>query len=430
VLSAESIRSIDRVYADLLPIDVQQYAPELLREEIGFGVAWWQVLGLLLCLFLGWLSRSLVAKWAIWIGVKFLRRRGDGTSEELLAKAAQPVGTLVMAIVVWRLIPLLLFPLGFNNVANIALQVLVALSGVMLVYRLVDVVSEILQRRADQTDTKLDDQLIPLLRKSAKVIVVVIGGIFVLQNLDVDVESLLAGVGVGGLAFSFAARDMIANLFGSVSIFADGPFQIGDWVAVGGDEGSVEEVGMRATRIRTANNTVLTIPNSKIADAVVENWSLRPKRRTRVILGVGYDSTPEQVEAFCRGIGGILDANARVEPESHVAMMSGFGDSALEITVFFHLKVESLTGEMQEKHNIFLEFMRLAAALGVEFAYPTQTLHVASTVSPLAAPSMTSRTPEALAAIADSFGPGGAESHPDGPTLPAAAGASSAESSE
>jgi hypothetical protein len=116
--------------------------------------------------------------------------------------------------------------------------------------------------KAALTHTKLDDQLVPLLRKSMKVVVVLAGVLFGLQNLDVDVGSLLAGLGIGGIAFALAAKDTVSNFFGSVMIFVDRPFQIGDWIHVDGAEGIVEEVGFRTTRVRAFDDAMLIVPNA------------------------------------------------------------------------------------------------------------------------------------------------------------------------
>ena len=130
-----------------------------------------------------------------------------------------------------------------------------------------------LEQKAQQTETKLDDQLVPLARRALKIFIVSIGTVFVLQNLNYDVASLIAGLGIGGLAFALAAKDTIANLFGSATIFASRPFQIGDWVVIGGStEGVVESVGFRSTRVRTFYNSLIGIPNAKVADAVVDNY--------------------------------------------------------------------------------------------------------------------------------------------------------------
>src|SRR5690606_21463622 len=213
-------------------------------------------------------------------GAKILVRLVDRLDLALVKEAAQPIGTVMATLLLIWLFPILRFGVEVNSIVIFGLRVAAAVSGVLIVYRLVDVLANVMDKRADDTSTKLDDQLVPLIRKSLKVVTVVLGVIFVLQNLEVDVASLIAGVSLGGLAFTLAARDTVANLFGSVSIFADQPFQVGDWVVMQGVEGVVEEVGMRSTRVRTFYRSLVSIPNAKVADGIVDNYGARDSRRT------------------------------------------------------------------------------------------------------------------------------------------------------
>ena len=163
-----------------------------------------------------------------------------------------------------------------NQLLYLLARTLASVAAVLIAVSLVDLLSDGLQRRADRTETKMDDQLIPLLRRSAKLLVVVIGTLFVLQNLSVDVSSLLGSLAIGGLAFSLAAKDTVANLFGSVTIFTDRPFQIGDWVLIDGVEGVVEEVGFRSTRLRTFADSIVALLKSVESQSPLANVLVLP----------------------------------------------------------------------------------------------------------------------------------------------------------
>jgi MscS family membrane protein len=272
--------------------------------------------------------------------------------------------------------------------------------------------------RAAETDTKLDDQLVPLVRKSMKIFVAVGGVLFVLQNLQVDVGSLLTGLGIGGLAFALAAKETLANFFGSVMIFVDRPFQIGDWIVVGGSEGIVEEVGFRSTRIRTFYNSLITVPNATFTDAQIDNYGQREYRRTFTTLNLTYDTTPEQMQAFCEGIRAIIVANSHTRKDYYEVHMSAFGAHSLDVMVYFFFKVSSWTQELEERHNVYLEIMRLARELGVEFAFPTQTLHLDAVAEPGRARrvSPAKELPQ-LAEVVQGFGPSGKYARPAGPSI-------------
>jgi MscS family membrane protein len=288
---------------------------------------------------------------------------------------------------------------------SFVVKLVVVASVVVVAFRLVDVFTGYLAGKAETTDTKLDDQLVPLIRKATKVALTLIATLFILQNLDVDVGSLLAGLGLGGLAFALAAKDTLANLFGSFTIFLDRPFQIGDWVIVGGVEGTVEEVGFRSTRVRTFYKSVVTVPNSKIADSVVDNMGIRSFRRFKVMLGLTYDTPPDKVQAYVEGVRAILHANPMVWQDYFEVHFNRMSASSLDVLVYAFLDVTTWTDELSQRHNMLLEFMRLADTLGVSFAFPTQSLHIESQRAEMPESTLLSRGE--LEKIVHSFGPGG-----------------------
>lgn len=420
LMSARSIQAVPALYDAAFAFDIESYVqtlPEWTRDQPLFGVAWWQLLGLLLVILIGLVVRS-VASWLVaTYGARLIARQGQSADDNILALAARPIGTMAMAGVLWYLLPLLRFGPRVNQILYLGIRVLAAVAVVVVLYRVVDLLSDIFARRAERTDTKLDDQLVPLVRRTLKVFVVVVGAIFVLQNMDVDVTSLLAVGTVGTLAFSFAAQDTVANLFGSVSIFADRPFQIGDWVVIGDTEGIVEEVGMRSTRVRTFYNSLVTVPNSIITKTPVDNYGARRYRRVSTSVGVTYDTTPEQIQAFCEGIRAILQANPHVRKDAYEIHFKGFGASSLDIMLYFFFETDSWTVEMRERHNVFLEIVRLARELNVEFAFPTQTLHMMTVTEPRPPRHKDVPDTDLLRNKVLAFAPGGDLARPTGPRI-------------
>ena len=412
---AAVVRQIPTWYGETFDVDVESLVgelPEWTKAELLAGVMLWQLLFLALAILLGLVTRSVVAHLVGNYGGKLITRAGEAADAQTVARAAHPVGTLAMVGVLWYALPLLRLSVRLNQIGTIALRVMMAGAGVLLLYRLVDLASDVFGRRAEQTETKLDDQLVPLVRKASKVFVVCVGVIFVLQNMDVDVGSLLAGASLGGLAFTLAARDTVANLFGSISIFADRPFQVGDWVVIEGHEGVVEEVGMRSTRIRTFYSSLVTIPNSVVANAAVDNYGMRQFRRCTVTLGVTYSTTPAQMRAFVEGIRAILQANPKVRQDAYEVCFRNFGASGLEVLLYFFFKTDTWSDELAQRENIFLEVLRLAEALDVQFAFPTQTLHIESQVTREPRSPKRDLDEAALASVVTSFGPGGSASRP------------------
>jgi len=366
--------------------------PETLRQEF-LGVELWSYLGVLALLFIALIGQRI----AIYLVGNWLRRL-PGLSrfrriEAALPRIDKPIGGLVLAVVFYTLFPVLAFPDDVNRVARIAIEGLAAYSGVWLAYRLIDVLSAFLAERAAATETKLDDQLVPLVTKSLKVFVSIIGGIFILQNLDVDVGSLLAGLGLGGLAIALAAKDTVANLFGSVMIFVDKPFQIGDWIVLEGMEGTVEDVGFRTSRIRTFYDSQVTVPNALMVNAMVDNYGRRKYRRYKTVLGLTYDTPPETVLEFCAGVRELIQQSPETRKDVYRVEFIQFGASALEIEMLCFLAVKDSNQEMEVRTRLNVDIMRLAVRLGASFAFPTQTIHVETLATATPRPRLGPATP-------------------------------------
>ena len=389
--------------ADVLA-DLEAAMPAWLREAI-FGVAVWKYLAVLLLVLIAiTLQKIVVTLIGRWLGGALSK----GSRVRLAAeRASRPIGGLAMAGVFHVGLPLLEFPETVQEVSAVATEALAAFSLVWLGYRLIDVIGDFLAARAERTASKLDDQIVPLVTRSLKVFVCIIGGIFILQNLSVDVGSLLAGLGLGGLAFALAARDTVANFFGSVMIFLDRPFQIGDWVVVAGVEGTVEQVGFRSTRVRTFYNSLVTVPNARVVDASIDNYGARQYRRYSTKVGLTYDTSPDRVQAFCEGVRAIIARMPETRKDYYLVEFSELGESGLTVMIYCFFEVTDWNAEMRARHHMNLELLRLAQAIGVNFAFPTQTLHVDSlaNLGGRAASPPGPETRDGLAKVVDAFGP-------------------------
>ncbi|MBT3279077.1 MAG: mechanosensitive ion channel family protein [Phycisphaerales bacterium] len=259
-------------------------------------------------------------------------------------------------------------------------QLLIALAVVWALYRAVNLVSYLMNHLALQTDTKLDDQLVPIVRKLLRTLVVIFGVWFIAENIYVcDLSAIIAGLGIGGLAFAFAAKDMLSNLFGSVTIFADRPFKLGDRVTMGGYTGDVIDVGFRTTRIRTLEGHVITLPNGVIANAPIENVSSRPSIKRVLDIGVTYDTTPEKMEQALAILRKMLDARRESFHEDNadgVAVFTDFADSAMIFKLIYWFVPCDWDAYLAFNHEFNMELLRRFNEAGIEFAYPTQTLYL------------------------------------------------------
>lgn len=417
-----SIDTIDSLYASATRLDlgkiyslVPAWATNDLFGVNGFNVA--KVFFLLLVILLGLTVRlitmTLVARQVGRIFLKFKLTQ----FEMLLRRAASPIGNLAMALLVAAFVPGLDFNVHITRYLLVAVRMGAGISVVMLAYRSVDVIAYFMMERALLTHSKLDDQLVPLFRRGLKITTLVVGTLFVLQNLNVDVTSLLAGVTIGGLAFSFAARDTVANLFGSITIFADKPFLVGDWVKSSGVEGMVESVGFRSTRIRTFYNSLVSVPNSKFTDSVVDNMGARIYRRTLAEVGIAYDTDPDLIEAFCNGIRAIIKAHPKTRKDYYEVHLTTYGDFSLKIMLYFFFKVNTWPEELRSRHEIYLDVLRLAKEMGIRFAFPTQSIRIEHMVKAEDPKESVALDQDAIQQVVEAFAPDGKNVIPAGPRM-------------
>lgn len=341
------------------------------------GLYLWQYIGLFIIVLLSFFLHRLFSFIAEKILTGVLLRMGyKSLAQRMLIPLARPVSILIIFPILIILVPVLQLPIKVNAFIITGLQVAWPVFAVIFFYRLVDIISLYLEKLAKKSESTLDDQLVPLLRKTLKTFVVIIGSLVVLENLDVNITGIIAGLSIGGLAFALAAQDTIKNFFGSLMIFFDKPFQVGDWITSGDVDGTVEEVGFRATRIRTFRNSVMYIPNGVITNTMIDNHGLRVYRRFYTKLSVTYDTPPHLIEAFTDGLKEIVNKHPGTRKDYYEVHLNDFAASSLDIMFYIFFQAPTWTDELKGRHEIMLLILKLAEELGVHFAFPTQTLHV------------------------------------------------------
>ncbi len=359
-----------------LHIRLQQHLPAWLVKR-AFILQNWQWLALLIIIAVGVVADRLAQLFSRAFMRHWLRRypqveRRIGDADTRL----RPLGLMLMALIWWLGILFLGLPETVLLVLLVAVKLLASIGVVWTAWRLVDVVSALLTLKAEATDNRVDDVLVPLVARTLKIFIAAGGAIFVANNLNIDITGLLAGLGIGGLAFALAAKDLVQNFFGSLTVLMDRTFTVGDWIIVGDIEGSVEDMGFRSTRIRTFYNSLVTIPNSRFITAEVDNMGARRYRRYKQKFGVTYDTPPEKIEAFCEGLREIVRQHPYMRKDYFQIWFNDLGASALEILIYVFWETPDWTTELRERHRFLLDALRLAEELGVEFAFPTQTIYL------------------------------------------------------
>ncbi|MGB2997158.1 MAG: mechanosensitive ion channel family protein [Phycisphaerae bacterium] len=358
-------------------VDLSNYFPEWAGREV-FGVAVWQFLTAFACVLAG-LALKTVSDYIFGKRLIPFLEKTRFRLDHLIARAAsKPLGYLLLLAWLGMACAVLSLPEEPTDVRGFVygvLKVLLVADVLWFLCRVVDVGVECLGRLAARTESKLDDQLVPLIRKALKVTIGLVCVLWVVQLLGYSVSSLLAGLGIGGLAVALALQDTLSNFFGSIYIFADRPFIVGDMVGIGDIEGTVEQIGFRSTRIRTWPATLVSIPNKTVAESVVDNWSKMPKRRVFQTVGVTYETTAEQMEKAVAAIRRILESDEGVDQEFIVVRFSDFGASSLDIIVYYFTKAIAYADHLAMKERVNLAIMRALRDLGLSIAFPTRTVY-------------------------------------------------------
>ncbi len=365
---------------------------EYLRTSYAGNEIW--RFGLIFIIILVTLLIGRIVKFLFERQAKFWKERSENFQAlELLTRCLSgPVEIVIFALGLHlSRLPLKFAPLGKNGEVmglnpHIEALWMAGSSALMTVaiaymfYRLVDVVEYYLLRWSSKTETKLDDMLVPMIRKALRVTITVLAALFITQNvLGQNISTILAGLGVGGLAVAFAARETIANFFGSIMIFSDRPFQIGDLVKVLDYYGSVEEVGLRSTRIRTLDGHIITIPNAEVANAPIENVTARPFIRKNMSITITYDTHVDQIEKASGIIRNVLENIPETSSDEEHAprvYFDNFNDWSLNLLVYYWVKPAHWWTFLEVSQKANLEIKRRFDEEGIEFAFPTQTLYV------------------------------------------------------
>ena len=245
---------------------------------------------------------------------------------------------------------------------------------------MVDIIDYYLNNWARKTSNRIDDMLVPLVRKSLRITIVTIVAIYIAESLSgKTIGTLLAGLGIGGLAVALAAQDTLKNFFASIVIMADQPFQIGERVVIGEFDGPVEEVGFRSTKIRTLEGHLVTIPNSQVADEKVKNIGRRPYIRRLSNITITYDTPPEKVKEALNIIKDILEKRKeRFHPDYlYRVYFNEFNDWSLNILMIYWFTPPDYWQYQQFNTEVNMEILKRFNEAGIEFAFPTQTVYLA-----------------------------------------------------
>jgi MscS family membrane protein len=372
--------ALDGVAANALEPPEQHWLfahlPSVLLQTGPLGLLYWHWAALPLLGAVAWvLGRGLG-----WIARRILARLASRTTanwdDRLLARLAGPIHLACFVGAAEVLSPWLGLYGKADHLVDGTLRGLFLVCCFWAALRAVDVTAHALTMTPWAATHGSLRALLPLASRVVKAAVVAMAAVALLSQLGYPVASLIAGLGIGGLAFALAAQKTVENLFGAFSLGVDQPFREGDFVKIDDFVGNVESVGLRSTRVRTLDRTLITIPNGKLADTRIESFAVRDRIRLACTVGLTYDTNAQQMRTVLEGLERVLRAHPKIWPDAVVVRFSAFGPSSLDIEVMAWFQTPDW-GEFQLiRQNVLLQFMEVVERAGSSFAFPTQTVHV------------------------------------------------------
>lgn len=337
-------------------------------------------------LIIGVLFRQLLSKLFSWIAYKVVRQYSDAEVgfTKFLELLKKPFSFLILILSVYFAFSQLSFPAQWNMASADKwgmqmfllklMHTLIIISFSWIILRIIDFIGLILIFKAQQTESKADDQIVPFIKEGIKILVMIISMFTILGAVfHLDITSLIAGLGIGGLAIALAAKESLENLIGSFTIFLDKPFLVGDLIKVGEIEGNVEKIGFRSTRIRTLEKTFVTVPNKKLVDSELDNLTNRQLRRVKFDIGLRYDTPIETIDNIIVEIKEIIENDPLHTEEASVYFFE-FKPSSLIIRVLYFANTNVWSDYMLMRQRINYKVIEIVKKNRADFAFPSNTV--------------------------------------------------------
>ncbi len=334
-------------------------------------------------LFAGLIAAAMLAgKLVTWTSKNILKKFAAKTktkADDLLVSVLEgPIIFTVFIISLYFARGILDLSARWSSLLDKALIILVIVNAAWYLLRFLDgVIEHYLRPLTAKTETELDGHLLPVIRRILSILIVLIAAIILVDRLGFNVSGLVAGLGIGGLAFALAAQDLLGNFFGGLAIITDKPFKVGDRVKIGTDvDGFVREIGLRTTRIETFGGTMIVIPNRKIADTILEDVSTEKKRRRLITLNLEYGTSVQKLELAKKLVIKNIKNVDGLDHDVYSVTFSAFGPSSLDLNVIFWITKKGIDRYWDVHDELFTGIKRDFEKAKIQFAYPTQTVHV------------------------------------------------------
>jgi MscS family membrane protein len=374
--ASATVGNIDAWYDALGAPWLRDRLPDSLRGEGPFNVYWWQWIGLAVILpalvLLSWLLGAVLRS----VLGRIAARTVTNWDDLLLENLRGPFRLWAAALISEPLLSLLQLNTRVAGFVASSTRGLLLIALFWALLRIVRLAQARIEQAADHSGQGAQARtLVPLFGNILRVTIAVVALLVALAQFGYPVGTLLAGLGIGGIAVALAAQKTVEHLFGSVSLASDNAFRVGDWVRAGTTEGEVERIGLRSTSIRTIDRTVVRVPNGRLADERIETFGERDRILLRTDLDVPYDTTPDQLERIRADIEAALRAHPRVWPDRIRVHVVAFTDSAIRFNVVAWFQTTDWNEFLDIRHEMFLRFMRIVRDDGASFAFPSRTVY-------------------------------------------------------
>jgi MscS family membrane protein len=379
--TASTVARVDGWYEAIQPGRLAAWMPPFLRAAGPYGVQWWQWIGLLVVVIGGFALGRLLGGATVAIAGRVARKTSNRFDDEVIRAGAGPFTAFWSLVAMRAVVPLL----ELHAQAAVMVSGTIAV-GIFVVFfwalmRAVDVFCILAARSRWAVRSPSSRSLISLARRLLKVVIAVIGAVSLLSTLGYPVASIIAGLGVGGIAMALAAQKTVENLFGAFSIGVDQPIREGDFVKVDDLVGTVESIGLRSTRIRTLDRTLVTFPNGKLADLRLETFAVRDRLRLACVLGLVYSTTPAQLASIIDELRATLRQHPKIWPDSVNVYLIELAEAALKIEVNAWFQTTDWDEFQQIRQDTFLRFLEIVRAAGSDFAFPPRGLEITGAVA-------------------------------------------------
>jgi MscS family membrane protein len=375
-VSAATVAQIESLHAEFGPGMLERWLPSVFFDFAFFEIQLWQWVGFALLALVAWAVSLVLATVTIRV-LHYAFARGAESLDDRIVRVVQGPIRLAIAVLLFGFGGLALgLPLVAREWLRLPVRILLAVAVTWFVLRLADLGALFLQRRLLRSgQAGLLPALVPA-QRIVKTFIVAFGLLAVLSIAGVNVTAAVAGLGVGGLAVALAAQKTIENLFGGATLFADQPVRVGDFCRFGDQVGTIEEIGLRSTRIRTLDRTVVTIPNAEFSNLHLENFAKRDRIRIYTMIGVRYETTPEQLRYLLARLRELLLEHPRITDDPARVRFVGFGAYSLDLELFAYADTADWNELLQIREDLYLRIMDVVNESGTGFAFPSSTMYV------------------------------------------------------